>query len=235
MPKRNNNMQYNEPDRRMQRRRVLTGSNLLVALIGFLFLVSLSVVLVLNLRSIYYFDIEYLDLPGQTGLSAEIIKKNYDALIDYNLVTSGLKELEFPSFPMSESGRIHFAEVKQIFVVIQHLLAVSGVFWLIGLWGKIGRRDYGSLKLLSIFTFAIPTVLGALAFFWWDQVFVLFHKIFFNNDYWLFDPSTDPVIWILPDMFFGHCAAAILIFILLGGVVVGVIYRITTRKYRYRR
>lgn len=235
MPKRKNNMQYSEPDRRMQRRRVLTGSNLLVALTGFLFLVSLSVVLVLNLRSIYYFDVEYLKLPEQTGLSAEIIRKNYDVLIDYNLVTSGLKELEFPSFPMSESGRIHFAEVKRIFVAIQYLLVVSGIFWIIGLWRKIGRRDYGSLKLLSVLTYVIPTVLGVAAFFWWDQVFVLFHKLFFNNDYWLFDPSTDPVIWILPDLFFGHCAAAILIFILLGGVLSGLIYRAVTGKYRHWR
>lgn len=217
------------------RRRVLTPGNLLVALIGFIFLTCASAVLVLNLRSIYYFDVEHLQLEQQTGLSEEIIKKNYDTLIDYNLIASGVKELEFPSFSMSENGRTHFAEVKRIFVAIQYLMVVSGVFLLIGLWGKIGRGDYGSLKLISILTFVVPVVLGILAVFCWEQFFTVFHRIFFRNDYWIFDPITDPVIYILPDEFFAHCAAAILIFLLLGGVICWILYRFLTGKYRKNR
>ena len=42
---------------RWQQCRVISFSNLLLAFIGFLFIVSFSVVLVLNLRTIYYYDI----------------------------------------------------------------------------------------------------------------------------------------------------------------------------------
>lgn len=214
------------------RRRVLTPSNVLTALVGFLFIFSLSVVLVLNLRTIYYFDIRYQQLEQRTGLSEETIRENYDTLIDYNLISKHVKTLEFPSFPMSEHGEIHFAEVKRIFVAIQYLFIISGILLLLGICRKIPRRDYGSLKLISILTFLVPVVLGAMAVLSWDTFFVKFHELFFNNNYWIFNSVTDPVINILPDAFFFHCAAAILLFLFLGGILSGALYRFATRGYR---
>ena len=50
-----------------------------------------------------------------------------------------------------------------------------------------------------------------------------FHKLFFDNDDWIFNPRTDPVIKILPDEFFMHCAIAIIAIVLLaGGICFGV-------------
>ncbi|MCD8346528.1 MAG: TIGR01906 family membrane protein [Lachnospiraceae bacterium] len=236
------------------KKRTLTLGNIVLALIGFLFMTSLSVTLVLNLRCIYYFDIGYLNLESETGYSEEVIRANYDALIDYNLLYKGVDELEFPDFPMSENAATHFREVKQIFVALQILLPVTGAV-LAGVCAAIliRRRRFrkeiqpekisqpqrsqqsrlaanvGALKLLSVFTFAIPIVLGILAAANWDSFFVRFHELFFNNDYWLFDPATDPVILILPDEFFAHCAAAILLILFLGGILTGVLYGRLTR------
>ncbi len=239
----NRRMQSHDGRRRVTRRGyaperqrpVVTPSNILLALIGFLFLACVSVVLVLNLRTIYYFDIRYQQLESKTGISEDVIRENYDALIDYNLVMKGVKELEFPNFPMSEHGETHFREVRRIFFAIQYLLVISGIILLIGLARKLPRRDYGSLKLISVLTFVIPVVLGILAAISWNSFFIRFHEIFFNNDYWIFDPVTDPVIRILPDAFFFHCMLAILFFLLLGGLLVGAIYRFATRKYRRQR
>lgn len=201
------------------------GSNLLLALTGFVFLSCFAVVFVLHFRWLYYADVEYLGLSELTGLSSSVIRENYDVLIDYNLVLSGMKELNFPSFPMSENGAIHFAEVRRIFFGIQYLAVFSGVCFWIGFFQKKKKQDYIFLKLLSILTVILPTILGVLAYVWWDAFFEIFHKIFFRNDYWLFDPMTDPVIWILPDRFFGHCAAAVLFLILLGGGMAVMLYR----------
>ena len=61
----------------------------------------------------------------------------------------------------------------------------------------------------------LPLVFGVLI--WaagWDRAFVAFHELAFSNDYWIFDEAFDPVITILPDAFFLHCAllmAAVLI------------------------
>ena len=88
-------------------------TDLLLALIGCLFILSASVVLVLNIRVIYYHDIDTLHLTEEVDLTKEQIRENYDALIDYNLFWKGEDTLQFPDFPMSEHGRIHFAEGRQ--------------------------------------------------------------------------------------------------------------------------
>jgi len=212
--------------------RVFTLSNILVAIVGFFFILSLSVVLVLNLRTIYYFDIRSQQLERQTGLSEDQIRENYDALIDYNLITKGVKTLEFPDFPMSEHGKIHFAEVKRIFVFFQYLCVFSGIIMLVSLFKKLPKKDYGSLKLMSILTAVVPVVLGVLAATNWNAFFIRFHELFFDNNYWIFDPNTDPVIRILPDVFFFHCAAVILLFLAVGCILSGAFYRLATRKYR---
>lgn len=200
--------------------------NFLLALIGCVFLFCGSVVLVLNLRTIYYFDISYLNLTEETGMSTQQIRENYDVLIDYNLFTKGIHKLEFPDFPMSERGEIHFREVKRIFLAIQYLTIFSGILFFLGLIRQLSRRDCKSLKLLSIFSVLIPVALGMAVALNWERFFIDFHELVFSNDYWLFDPSTDPVILILPDEFFLHCAGAILIFILLGAMVSGAVYRL---------
>lgn len=198
--------------------------NILTALSLTLFIISLSVVITLNLRPVYYFDIGYLDIPAQSGLSAEAIRANYDALIDYNSMFSR-DELNFPTLTMSETGRIHFVEVKRIFVFIQYMAILtfltSGA--LILFCRCKGERLY--LKLTSIFTIALPTVLALCIGINWEKAFVTFHHIFFNNDYWIFDPLTDPVITILPDTYFFHCAALILIMIFLGSLIAFLLWR----------
>lgn len=204
-------------------------SNFLLALIGFLFLVCGSVTLVLNCRQLYAWELQQLNLGDELGLSETVLMDNYNALIDYNLAIGGTDRLEFPDFPMSEHGRIHFEEVKEIFVRIQYLCCIMGLLFLVGSIWKLKRHEYRFLKSLAIMTWVIPAVLGTLIALFWDQVFVIFHKIFFDNDYWLFDPVTDPVILILPDEFFAHCAVAILLLVAAGGVVSLIVYQVLKR------
>ena len=49
-------------------------------------LICLAVVITLNFRPLYYFDIGYFNLVERTGYTEEIIRENYDVLIDYNSV-----------------------------------------------------------------------------------------------------------------------------------------------------
>ena len=99
--------------------------NMLLGLAGTVVMICLAVSLTVWFRPLYYFDIDYLDIPQSSGVSAELCRLNYDALIDYN-VPGGSAKLMFPTMPMSESGRIHFAEVKMIFAVMQGI-ALAGL------------------------------------------------------------------------------------------------------------
>lgn len=184
-------------------------------LILFLCLVCVSVTITLNFRPLYYMDMKFLHISEDSGYSDEVIKKNYNVLIDYNNVWH-TETLDFPDFPMSESGRIHFEEVKKVFGVFEYgaiiLLPISIVIIVIATRRKLGRI-FAAAGICSI---GIPAALGLLIASNWEWVFVTFHKLVFRNDYWLFDPNTDPVILILPDAFFMHCAAMILLLVLAG-------------------
>ena len=193
-------------------------------------IISVSVVITLNFRPLYYFDIGYFDLVEKTGYTEEMIRENYDVLIDYNSVFFR-DALEFPSLPMSEQGRIHFVEVKNIFVFIQAvLLPVSLIGSIIGILA-LKKQKPAYLKLTSVLSIGLPALLGILIALNWDRFFVIFHEIFFNNDYWIFDYKTDSVIRILPDGFFMHCALMILLLIVLGSLICFIIYRRQISKF----
>ena len=195
-----------------------------LALILTLTIISVSVVFTLAFRPLYYLDISALNIPEESGYSEEEIRENYDVLIDYNMSFGGGR-LEFPSLAMSEPGRIHFEEVRDIFNLFKYMAIAGVIVSIAGILFCIRRKEYKFLKLTSILAVALPTVLGTLVALNWDWAFVAFHHLAFNNDYWIFDPATDPVITILPDTFFLHCALMILGCVVLGSVICGLAYR----------
>ena len=196
----------------------------ILALVLTLTIISVSVVFTLAFRPLYYLDISALDISEQSGYPEEEIRENYDVLIDYNM-SFGEDKLEFPTLAMSEPGRIHFEEVRDIFNIFKYMAMAGAVLSIGGIVFCVRRKEYRYLKLTSILAVALPAVLGLLVALNWDWAFVTFHHIAFDNDYWIFDPLTDPVITILPDTFFMHCALMILGCVVLGSVVCGLAYR----------
>lgn len=203
--------------------------SILLSLILTLTLISLAVVLTLACKPLYYLDIHALHIPETTGYTISEIKVNYDAVIDYSL-SFGKAPLEFPTFPMSEGGRIHFEEVKNIFNLFKYMAIFGTLTGATGILRQRRKQSYGYLKLTAILTVALPAVIGATVALNWDWTFFMFHELAFNNDYWLFDPATDPVINILPDAYFLHCAVMILVLVILGSLICGLIYRRVQRK-----
>ena len=187
-----------------------------------LFIVSASAVFTLNFRPLYYHDISSLNIEETSGYSENVIRENYDALIDYNSVFHrGSLDL---SLPMSREGRIHFQDVKRIFDVLQILCVLSLIGSLI-LGIRAWKQGYrGFLKSAAVLSVFLPVTAGILTAFNWDNAFILFHELMFSNDYWLFDERTDPVINILPDEFFLHCALLIILLILAASLIMGLIY-----------
>ncbi|MDR1027986.1 MAG: TIGR01906 family membrane protein [Clostridiales Family XIII bacterium] len=206
-----------------------TVSNVAAALLLTLFLFSFAVTFTLNFRPLYYFNIAWLDIPSASGLSPEEIKANYDALISYNSIFAR-GALEFPTLPMSESGRVHFAEVKDIFVAIQALMVVSLAAGAAACALKLRKKRTAFLRIGAVCPLVLTIAIGALIATNWTSFFVAFHKVFFDNDLWIFDSRTDPVIELLPDAFFLECALMILLLIVVGSVIFGVIgYRLGRR------
>ena len=209
-------------------------TNILLGFIWMLAIIPLAVTITLNFKPLYYNDIVTLDISGRSGLPVSEIRENYDELIRYNSFT-GPKQLKFPTLTMSEAGRIHFSEVKTIFLIVESVgivALIAGVILTVIL-RKSGNYEY--LKWTAIFTVLLPTVLGTLVAISWSRFFVLFHKVMFNNDYWIFDAATDPVITILPDAFFMHALIMMIVLALGAALFCLCRYRSLKRMDYYRK
>jgi integral membrane protein TIGR01906 len=188
---------------------MLTPINILAAIVIAMLVLSASVTFTLFDRAAFARMQDQIDLSGRTGFSEEEILANYNALIEYNSIFF-TGELNFPTLPMSDSGRIHFEEVKVIFSIFQIILIVSAVISIILCILLFRKKRIKFLVLGGILSLAIPiAVICIMALVGWDKFFVLFHQLFFNNEFWVFDYTTDPVILILPDEWFLNCLVRI--------------------------
>ena len=202
----------------------------LYALINSLMIISGSVILGLNIRLLYYFNIPKIQAMNEE-YSGGLIRSNYDILIDYlNPFYRG--KLQLDGLAMSTQGEFHFYEVKVIFDLIYILFAVTLVLSLIIYFRQRKERDLGYMKKAAILTFIIPVILGIPFIVDFSRAFVIFHEIAFSNDYWIFDPRIDPVIKILPEWFFMYAAFLILILMLLFAVF---FYTIGSRRMKKNR
>lgn len=178
-----------------------------------LFFISLAVVITVFFKQLYYLDINYLGIDLTSGMSVDTIKENYDVLIKYqSIFYQG--SLNLPDFTMSTNGRIHFEEVKTIFEAIQVTMVISGLISLPMVIKRFKEKEYRFLKLTSLITIIVPAIIGFLAAIDFENAFIIFHKIVFRNDFWVFDYRSDPVINILPEAFFMHCFIMIVIIVI---------------------
>ncbi|EGT4028882.1 TIGR01906 family membrane protein, partial [Clostridioides difficile] len=186
-----------------------------------LFSICISIVIIVGVinftvgfKQLYYFDIDYLNISELSGLSKDDIKLNYDYLIDYNL-NKNVSEFKLPTLKSSPQGKIHFEEVRNIFQNINKLAKLLLVVSLVGIILSVKNKNIKILKTTSITLIIMPLLLTVPILLNFEKSFIIFHKLLFRNDYWIFNPDLDPVINILPEEFFFHSGMMILILILL--------------------
>lgn len=157
--------------------------------------------------TLIYYPIDAINeqLPQLVDLSLAQLLHNYHVLLAY-LHFPWQTVLHFPDFFSSPAGLAHFADVKKLFILNYVLMFLSAVVALPTLhhWRREGQlwRLHRGFEVGAI----LPVLIGGLAATNFDQFFVTFHHLFFKNaTNWLFDPSLDPIINVLPESFFMHC------------------------------
>ena len=187
-------------------------------------IISVAAVTALNFRNIYYLDIKRLDIPAMSGYTEQEIIENYNYLIDYNTSFDD-EEFKLPSMRFSREGKIHFEEVRNIFHSLYYIMWIGLLAFIAVIYEAFKGRTKplkNVLKMLII----LPVIVAIPMLVAFDKVFVLFHKIMFRNDYWIFDPVLDPVINILPEEFFYHEALLIVSLTVIMWVILLIAYRI---------
>ncbi len=177
------------------------------------FMLTFSIGVPIYFRFLYYIQINTLHLTEQTGWSYEVIKEAYDDILNfctmpgYPCITGQLK--------LSAEGAAHFADCKGLFDLNFWALFSSGIitltllllnrFKVISLARPFG---HGAQLLSAIIAVALPVVIIILVLIvGFDAAFEAFHAIFFpGKTNWLFDPSEDQIINVMPQEFFMNCA-----------------------------
>ncbi|UVD81996.1 TIGR01906 family membrane protein [Mycoplasma iguanae] len=156
-------------------------------------------IILLNIKQFFLapFNIKHID----QNIDIDEAYSNYVALINYLTFTNSAS-LQFPTYKISATGIIHFEDVKHILNIITAILIATSLIFIPVLSFAIWKKQFNFL-IWSFLTALILILIIIIAFaIDADKLFIWFHKVFFNNDYWYFDPDKDEIIKVLPQMFF---------------------------------
>lgn len=205
---------------------------ILFSLYMFLFALVISILFVLNATIIYRICISTSKLEESTGISANALMEDYMKVINY-LRNPFNNNLKFENFPMSEQGAYHFYEVKNIIFIIEVLFIIFSIIALIlYIMNRINVFSFPMTSLNYLFNMTVIIFGSLLVGFYinFSYVFDKFHEILFNNNYWIFDERTDPIITALPEEFFMICGIVCIVFTIGASVFSKLIYKKYKRK-----
>ena len=157
------------------------------------------------------FEQDRTGVPGITGYTSDQVRKTTDSI---------LADLIFgpPAFAVAVDGgqvldaaeRAHMVDVRNVLVPFGGLVAVSTLTlgglvavnrraaWL---WRAVARGS-GLLALAGL-------VIAVAVLFFFDAAFLLFHRVFFPQGNFSFDPRTERLTQLFPDQFWTETSIAI--------------------------
>jgi integral membrane protein (TIGR01906 family) len=162
----------------------------------------------MNSLGLYTRGFETYQVSASTGLSEDQLERAASTLILYfnslagspQMVVTHANGSQFDLFHDYEL--IHLADVRILFAINAALQAISlllvVVFALAGF--SFGRRDdvYKGLRYGAAATLAL-LVTSAVAFLTnFNQMFVAFHLVAFDNPFWQLNPLTDYLVMLFP-------------------------------------
>lgn len=208
---------------------------LLITIYFFIISILSSILIVFNCTFIYKICINFLNIEVISGVQKDLLIQDYKKVISY-VTNPFVKELKFDNFVMSSTGEFHFWEVKNIVFIIEVIfliLLIAGI--ILFLLNRKNKFIFPIKSLNYLFFFTVIIVFIILIFICFDFTFVFdkFHKILFNNDYWIFNPVTDSIIKALPEEFFMVCGVICLFITLLVSIISKFIY-INIKKKDYK-
>lgn len=139
----------------------------------------------------------------------------------------------------NEQDRLHMADVRNLFLgglKLRNYAVILAIILMIVLRAK--KADFrrlvpqGYLQALFVYL-TLAAILGVAMSIDFTSCFTLFHKLFFTNNLWIFDPETDYMIRMLPEGFFSDMVIRVgVIFIVLLAVpgVTAVVYSWKRKK-----
>lgn len=161
----------------------------------------------------------------------ETVDKNSLELINY--LQSGFPLLtDF----FNEKEKAHLQDVKRIidvFLLVFYLSVIfSVVLILILLYKKQYLEVFNGLFTSSLIVIAILVLIFLLSLNF-QKLFLNFHRVFFTNNLWLLNPSTDNLINLFPENFFISALKRILFIDLITALILLIVSFILKRTKQH--
>jgi len=183
-----------------------------------------------------YFSWHYerRDIPAVIGTSHDELMYVTSGLLEYMRGRRGDLESIYARFDDGETRQFFTCPVEIIHMVDVMELYVGGfmirniAFWLFGfLVFAMAFFKYPILPVLAqccrevVVGFLILLVILAAVVAWdFDSAFVMFHLIFFSNDYWMLEPAHSYLINMVPIEFFVEVSVIVGLLLLLFSSVI---------------
>lgn len=177
-------------------------------------------------RDFYFMQMDSLGVCESSGKTPQQVKDAYNDMLDYLVFN---KDFNLGDFEYTEDAQAHFEDVKKIFggILIVMLLSFIVVVTLLILQmrKKISLKMWGGFHAgfyASIFAISLPCVILAFSAINFRAAGEFFHHILFpGKTNWIFYPSQDPIIEILPMQFFVNCAILIVgVLLFLAAIII---------------
>lgn len=142
------------------------------------------------------------NIKDYAGVNQKNLEEMYTKLILY--IKNGFNFL-LEDFNDRETR--HMEDVHQLYVFKDKITLTTTTIILsiiILLFGsqKIRKENIKFFIITFISIFVILGILLIIIYLDFDEAFIKFHKIFFDNDLWILDPRTDIMIRMLPQDYF---------------------------------
>jgi integral membrane protein (TIGR01906 family) len=151
-----------------------------------------------------------------TGYTTEQLRTATDSIVsdlvlggDYDVVIDGQAVLE-------PRERSHMVDVRTVFRGLWVLATISVVVLVVAARRADRATTWRAIRAGAIGLAIGTVVIGAVGLIAFDQLFELFHQIFFPAGSFDFDPATDRLVQLFPFSFWYETA------LVVGAVIVGV-------------
>jgi integral membrane protein (TIGR01906 family) len=151
-----------------------------------------------------------------TGFTTAELRTATDAILS-DLVFGGDFSVAIDGVPvLNEREQAHMADVRFVFRGLWVLAVVSVVVLVAATRRRDRVRTWRAVRAGALGLTVGTVVLGVIGLVAFDQLFSVFHEIFFPAGSYLFDPLTDRLVQLFPFAFWDETAMVV------GAVIIGI-------------
>ena len=195
-----------------------------LGIIAFTIMLMLTSIDILAFRKpFFYKQYSKLNTAETMGMSSEDLHKSTEVLLDYIKGKQETIDLEVTVHGQvvemfNQREKDHMVDVKNLYGVMKTVQISLAVFVAIVTLVALGLFDFFNFRQSQKNTTNSLLIMGGImsglalyAFIDFNSFWTSFHEVFFSNDLWLLDPTTDRMIQMFPEPFFNAMVTRIII------------------------